>query len=103
MVMEKKDGRLKWSLCFSGFVDLFVVIMELLEIRSIRSFPLAFKLPKCFGVKDRRSRVGKKPTRFEACLGYIVPEYYRWPGDLSPSLGLKLLGEVDDLTGVKST
>ncbi|CAK9085251.1 Fucoxanthin-chlorophyll a-c binding protein E [Durusdinium trenchii] len=24
-----------------------------------------------------------------ACLGYIVPEYYRWPGDLSPSLGLK--------------
>ena len=24
-----------------------------------------------------------------ACLGYIVPEYFRWPGDLSPSLGLK--------------
>eukprot|EP00438_Fugacium_kawagutii_P031156 Skav200601 [mRNA] locus=scaffold1278:144451:150332:- [translate_table: standard] len=24
-----------------------------------------------------------------ACLGYIVPEYYRWPGDLSPSMGLK--------------
>eukprot|EP00439_Symbiodinium_sp_Y106_P056014 s1121_g7.t2 len=24
-----------------------------------------------------------------ACMGYIVPEYYRWPGDLSPSLGLK--------------
>jgi len=29
----------------------------------------------------------------KACLGYIVPEYYRWPGDLSPSLGLKQLGE----------
>ena len=28
-----------------------------------------------------------------ACLGYIVPEYYRWPGDLSPSLGLKQLGK----------
>eukprot|EP00931_Biecheleriopsis_adriatica_P027444 TRINITY_DN1650_c0_g1_i3.p1 TRINITY_DN1650_c0_g1~~TRINITY_DN1650_c0_g1_i3.p1 ORF type:complete len:682 (-),score=162.43 TRINITY_DN1650_c0_g1_i3:152-2098(-) len=24
-----------------------------------------------------------------ACLGYIVPEYYRLPGELSPSLGLK--------------
>jgi len=24
-----------------------------------------------------------------ACMGYIVPEYYRWPGDLSPSLGIK--------------
>jgi len=24
-----------------------------------------------------------------ACMGYIVPEYYRWPGELSPSLGLK--------------
>ena len=24
-----------------------------------------------------------------ACMGYIVPEYYRWPGDLSSSLGLK--------------
>ncbi|CAK9105025.1 Fucoxanthin-chlorophyll a-c binding protein E [Durusdinium trenchii] len=24
-----------------------------------------------------------------ACMGYIVPEFYRWPGDLSPSLGLK--------------
>ncbi|CAJ1374181.1 unnamed protein product [Effrenium voratum] len=24
-----------------------------------------------------------------ACMGYIVPEYFRWPGDLSPSLGLK--------------
>ena len=26
-------------------------------------------------------------------MGYIVPEYYRWPGDLSPSLGLKQLGK----------
>ena len=24
-----------------------------------------------------------------ACMGYIVPEYYRWPGELSPSLGIK--------------
>ena len=32
-----------------------------------------------------------------ACLGYIVPEYYRWPGDLSPSLGLKRPGVSDFL------
>ena len=32
-----------------------------------------------------------------ACLGYIVPEYYRWPGDLSPSLGLKRPGGNDFL------
>merc|ERR1711972_733834 len=24
-----------------------------------------------------------------ACLGYIVPEYVRWPGELSPSASLK--------------
>jgi len=24
-----------------------------------------------------------------ACIGYIVPEYYRWPGYLSPSEGIK--------------
>eukprot|EP00411_Alexandrium_monilatum_P021669 CAMPEP_0175204854 /NCGR_PEP_ID=MMETSP0093-20121207/11789_1 /TAXON_ID=311494 /ORGANISM="Alexandrium monilatum, Strain CCMP3105" /LENGTH=464 /DNA_ID=CAMNT_0016497955 /DNA_START=69 /DNA_END=1463 /DNA_ORIENTATION=- len=24
-----------------------------------------------------------------ACIGYIVPEYFRWPGYLSPSVGLK--------------
>merc|ERR1712178_619382 len=23
-----------------------------------------------------------------ACLGYIVPEYFRWPGDCSPSKGI---------------
>merc|ERR1712139_271305 len=25
-----------------------------------------------------------------ACTGYIVPEYFKWPGYLSPSLGIKL-------------
>merc|ERR1712139_281967 len=24
-----------------------------------------------------------------ACTGYIVPEYFKWPGYLSPSLGIK--------------
>jgi len=24
-----------------------------------------------------------------ACIGYIVPEYFRWPGELSPSEGIK--------------
>eukprot|EP00408_Alexandrium_pacificum_P013907 CAMPEP_0171237172 /NCGR_PEP_ID=MMETSP0790-20130122/42834_1 /TAXON_ID=2925 /ORGANISM="Alexandrium catenella, Strain OF101" /LENGTH=468 /DNA_ID=CAMNT_0011703525 /DNA_START=47 /DNA_END=1453 /DNA_ORIENTATION=- len=24
-----------------------------------------------------------------ACIGYIVPEYFRWPGYLSPSIGIK--------------
>ena len=24
-----------------------------------------------------------------ACMGYIVPEYFKFPGELSPKLGLK--------------
>merc|ERR1712014_555084 len=24
-----------------------------------------------------------------ACIGYIAPEYFRWPGELSPSEGIK--------------
>merc|ERR1719174_512978 len=24
-----------------------------------------------------------------ACIGYIVPEYFRWPGELSPKLGIQ--------------
>lgn len=27
-----------------------------------------------------------------ACVGYIVPEYFRWPGYLSPEKGIKWLG-----------
>jgi len=34
-----------------------------------------------------------------ACMGYIVPEYFRWPGYLSPSEGIKF---VDMPTGLKA-
>ena len=46
----------------------------------------------CFFVfKDEKGAGGvlRWQVAMFACLGYIVPEYYRWPGDLSPSLGLK--------------
>ena len=25
----------------------------------------------------------------KACIGYIIPEYFKFPGEVSPSLGLK--------------
>ena len=31
---------------------------------------------------------GRRVAMF-ACLGYIVPEYFRWPGYLSPEKGIK--------------
>jgi hypothetical protein len=41
-----------------------------------------------------------------ACLGYIVPEYFKWPGFLSPSAGVKFedipngLGALSKIQGV---
>ena len=29
------------------------------------------------------------PQAMYACMGYITPEYFKFPGFLSPSLGLK--------------
>merc|ERR1712232_1281035 len=39
----------------------------------------------------RRRAVELKHGRVSmyACIGYFVPEYARWPGDLSPSQGIK--------------
>ncbi|CAE7208789.1 FCPE, partial [Symbiodinium sp. CCMP2456] len=39
----------------------------------------------------RRREVELKHGRISmfATIGYIVPEYFRWPGELSPKLGLK--------------
>jgi len=41
-------------------------------------------------VFKRRREVELKHGRISmfACIGYIVPEYFRWPGDLSPKMGL---------------
>jgi hypothetical protein len=38
----------------------------------------------------RRREVEIKHGRISmiACIGYIVPEYFRWPGDLSPKNGI---------------
>jgi len=38
----------------------------------------------------RRREVELKHGRISmyACIGYIVPEYFKWPGDLSPKLGI---------------
>jgi len=35
-----------------------------------------------------------------ACIGYIVPEYFRWPGYLSPSQGLKFTDVPHGLAAV---
>merc|ERR1712051_97353 len=39
----------------------------------------------------RRRSVELKHGRVSmaACIGYIVPEYFKWPGEISPSMGLK--------------
>merc|ERR1719367_166249 len=36
-----------------------------------------------------------------ACIGYITPEFFKWPGYLSPSLGIKF-GEVPNGLGALS-
>merc|ERR1719466_281583 len=35
-----------------------------------------------------------------ACIGYIVPEYYKFPGDISPSLGLKFADIPNGLAAI---
>ena len=36
-----------------------------------------------------------------ACIGYIVPEYFKWPGELSPKLGLQFadIPQLDVMSG----
>eukprot|EP00930_Biecheleria_cincta_P031629 TRINITY_DN2194_c0_g2_i1.p1 TRINITY_DN2194_c0_g2~~TRINITY_DN2194_c0_g2_i1.p1 ORF type:complete len:385 (-),score=71.18 TRINITY_DN2194_c0_g2_i1:276-1313(-) len=53
--------------------------------------PLGFTASGDAAAFRRRRYIELKHGRVAmfATLGYIVPEYYRWPGDLSPSLGLK--------------
>merc|ERR1719411_1348648 len=41
-----------------------------------------FRRRRCVEIKHGR-------VSMLACIGYIVPEYFRWPGYLSPSSGLK--------------
>jgi len=33
-------------------------------------------------------------------MSYIVPEYFKWPGCLSPSMGLKFSGAPHDLAAI---
>ena len=35
-----------------------------------------------------------------AAVGYIVPEYFKWPGDLSPKLGLKFADIPNGLAAI---
>merc|ERR1719203_2594295 len=53
--------------------------------------PLGFAADGDADAFKRRREVELKHGRvcMFATLGYIVPEYVRFPGDLSPSLGLK--------------
>merc|ERR1712176_741484 len=41
-----------------------------------------FRRRRCVEIKHGR-------VSMLACIGYIVPEYFKWPGYLSPSTGLK--------------
>jgi len=52
--------------------------------------PLGLSSDGDAAVFKRRREVELKHGRISmfAAIGYIVPEYFRWPGDLSPKLGL---------------
>merc|ERR1712086_1212929 len=41
-----------------------------------------FRRRRCVEIKHGR-------VSMLACIGYIVPEYFKWPGYVSPSLGIK--------------
>ena len=53
--------------------------------------PLGLSADKDEATFKRRRAVEIKHGRIAmyATMGYIVPEYYKFPGDLSPSLGIK--------------
>ncbi|CAE7946400.1 FCPB, partial [Symbiodinium sp. KB8] len=53
--------------------------------------PLGLSADGDAAVFARRREVELKHGRISmfATIGYIVPEYFRWPGELSPKLGLK--------------
>ena len=53
--------------------------------------PLGLSADKDEATFKRRRAVEIKHGRIAmyATIGYIVPEYYKFPGDLSPSLGIK--------------
>merc|ERR1719311_569726 len=52
--------------------------------------PLGYTADGDFNKFQRRREVEIKHGRVSmlACIGYIVPEYFRWPGMLSPSEGI---------------
>merc|ERR1719188_1588035 len=39
--------------------------------------------------RRRETEIKHGRVSMYACIGYIVPEYFKWPGSLSPSLGLQ--------------
>merc|ERR1712186_95211 len=39
--------------------------------------------------RRRETEIKHGRVSMYACIGYIVPEYFRWPGELSPSEGIK--------------
>jgi hypothetical protein len=37
---------------------------------------------------------GRPQVAMLACIGYIVPEYFRWPGDLAPAVFERTVGNA---------
>merc|ERR1712061_570307 len=66
--------------------------------------PLGFSNDCDIGNFTRRREVEIKHGRVSmfATIGYIVPEYFKFPGELSPSAGLKFAGVPNGL-GALST
>eukprot|EP00434_Breviolum_minutum_P007042 symbB.v1.2.006213.t1/scaffold355.1/size243294/23 len=64
--------------------------------------PLGLSADGDVAVFKRRREVELKHGRISmfAAIGYIVPEYFKWPGDLSPKLGLKFADIPNGLAAI---
>merc|ERR1712226_607387 len=52
-----------------------------------------FRRRRCVEIKHGR-------VSMLACIGYIVPEYFKWPGYISPSTGIKFADTPNGLKGL---
>lgn len=51
-------------------------------------------------LRRRETEIKHGRVSMYATIGYIVPEYFRWPGDLSPSMGLKFTDVPNGLAAI---
>ena len=79
--------------CISSFETSALALLggcSMMRKRLLRHCSLLFRSThhdsRRFGFESRRADL---PEAMYATMGYIVPEYYKFPGYLSPSLGLK--------------